>query len=38
MFCYLVTPSYTQVYTAFSYERRDIGGGKEDERERQVLD
>jgi hypothetical protein len=34
MLCYLVAPSYTQVYTTFSYERWDISGGKEDERER----
>jgi hypothetical protein len=34
MLCYLVAPSYSQVYTAFSYECRDVGGGEEDERER----
>jgi hypothetical protein len=34
MFCYLVASSYTQVYAAFSYERWDIGGGQENERER----
>jgi hypothetical protein len=38
MLCYLVAPSYAQVYTTFSDERWDIGRGKEDERERKVLD
>jgi hypothetical protein len=38
MLCYLVAPSYAQVYTAFSYECRDVGGGEEDERKRKVLD
>lgn len=38
MFGDLIPASYTEVYSAFANEGRDIGGGKEDEGYRVILD
>lgn len=38
MFRYLIVPCYPEVDSALSNKSRDIGGGEEDECEREILD